>query len=391
MKTSLRAATALLLGAFPAFGQAPGNTKSPSPTPSSRMAAVFVFSREAKVGQQQVQILEDLVAARVASQGFQTLTRNMIVDSISKSMAQPAPDLTEKERDFLAQLSSALDTSKQIEKPLETQLDEQSSIMRLAQTVGANLIVIAVVESYGTEKRMFKGNDLAPVASTVVSNNLLVSYRLAFAATGGTVAGDSVRVSRSWRETDGLTRETDDLLNGMFDEVAGTLAAKITAANLQVKEVPKAQAGNVQFNVRLALPGGAPLMLPIYDNGNVKLPVSTTVAADVLMDGVSVGSVPGNLRITTGLHQIVVQSTGFKPWKRFISVSEGQKFEVLMEMTPESYEKWKDIISYLSDLSRMTKLTDAEVKEMEGKAEAMRHAGLIVTVGSNGAAEEIRK
>ena len=62
-----------------------------------------------------------------------------------------------------------------------------------------------------------------------------------------------------------------------------------------------------------------------------------------------------------------------------------------MEMTPEGYEKWKDIVSYLSDLSRMTKLTDAEVKEMEGKAEAMRHAGLIVTIGSNGAAEEIRK
>ena len=162
------------------------------------MAAVFVFSREAKVGQQQVQILEDLVAARVASQGFQTLTRNMIVDSISKSMAQPAPDLTEKEKDFLAQLSSALDTSKQIEKPLETQLDEQSSIMRLAQTVGANLIVIAVVESYGTEKRMFKGNDLAPVASTVVSNNLLVSYRLAFAATGGTARA---RMSSSFSAT----------------------------------------------------------------------------------------------------------------------------------------------------------------------------------------------
>jgi hypothetical protein len=355
------------------------------------MAAVFVFSREAKVGQQQVQILEDLVAARVASQGFQTLTRNMVVDSISKSMAQPASDLADKDRDFLNQLASALGGSKQIEKSLETQLDEQSSIMRLAQTVGANLIVIAVVESYGTEKRMFKGNDLAPVASTVVMNNLLVSYRLAFAATGGAVAGDSVRVSRSWRETDGLTRETDDLLNGMFDEVAGALAAKITAANLQVKEVPKVQAGNVQFNVRLALPGGAPLMLPVYDNGNVKLPVSTTVAADVLVDGVSAGSVPGNLQVTTGLHQIVVQSTGFKPWKRFISVSEGQKFEVLMEMTPESYEKWKDIIGYLSDLSRMTKLTDAEVKEMEGKAEAMRHAGLIVTVGSNGAAEEIRK
>jgi hypothetical protein len=132
------------------------------------------------------------------------------------------------------------------------------------------------------------------------------------------------------------------------------------------------------------------LLLPTYQNGDVQLPVSATVAADVLMDGVSVGSVPGGVHITTGLHQISVQSAGFKPWKRFINVSEGQKFDVLMEMTPESYEKWKDVITYLSDLSRMTKLTNAEVKQMEAKADAMRQAGVIVTVGSNGA-EVIRK
>jgi hypothetical protein len=357
---------------------------------SDRKAAIFVFSREPKVGKQQVKMLEDLIAARVSSQGFQALTRDTIVDSISKSMQQPAAEVTENQKQFLSQITAALGTTGQLEKPLEDQLDDQSSVMALAQTIGANLIVISVVESYGTEKRAFKGNDLAPIATTVISNNLLVSYRLAFAASGGSVAGDSVRVTRSWRETDGLSRETDDLLNGMFDEVAGDLAQKISAANSQVKDVPKIQSSDVQFNVRLVLPGGAPLLLPTYQNGDVQLPVSATVAADVLMDGVSVGSVPGGVHITTGLHQISVQSAGFKPWKRFINVSEGQKFDVLMEMTPESYEKWKDVITYLSDLSRMTKLTNAEVKQMEAKADAMRQAGVIVTVGSNGA-EVIRK
>jgi hypothetical protein len=49
-----------------------------------------------------------------------------------------------------------------------------------------------------------------------------------------------------------------------------------------------------------------------------------------------------------------------------------------------SYAKWKEIITFLSDLSRKTKLTNAEVKQMEAKAEAMRKAGLIVTVGDQG-------
>jgi hypothetical protein len=357
---------------------------------SDRKAAIFVFSREPKVGNQQVKMLEDLIAARVSSQGFQALTRDTIVDSISKSMQQPGPGISENEKQFLSQLTTALTTPAPLEKSVEDQLDEQSSVMRLAQTIGANLIVISVVESFGTEKRTFKGNDLAPIATTVISNNLLVSYRLAFAATGGSVAGDAIRVTRSWRETDGLSRETDDLLNGMFDEVAGDLAKKISAANLQVKDVPKVQSTDVQFNVKLVLPGGAPLLLPTYENGNVQLPVSATVAADVLMDGVSVGSVPGGVHVTTGLHQISVQSAGFKPWRRFVNVSEGQRFDVLMEMTPESYDKWKEVIGFLSDLSRMTKLTDAEVKQMQAKADAMRQAGLIVTVGNNGT-EMIRK
>ena len=361
-----------------------------SQTPAQRKAAVFVFTREPKVGVQQAKILEDLVAARVAKLGFATLTRDVMVDSISKAMKQPEAEMTQKDKSLLEQFAAALQKPDKVEKSLEDQLDDQSSVMRLAQTIGADIIVIATIESFGTEKRIFNGNELAPVATTTTFNNLLVSYRLAYAASGAAVAGDSVRVTRAWRDSESLTRETDDLLNDMFDEAATKLAEKITAANQEVKEVPKVQAAGVQFNIKPVLPGGTPMQLPTYENGDVKLSVSVTVAADVTMDGVSVGSVPGELRFATGLHQILIQAEGFKPWKRFVTISEGQKFDILLEMTPEGYEKWKENITFLSDLSRKTKLTDAEVKQMEAKAEAMRKAGLIVTIGNNGM-EEIRE
>ena len=371
------------------LAQAPA-PNSDARTPAQRKAAVFVFTREPKVGVQQAKMLEDLIAARVASLGFATLTRDVVVDSVSRAMKHPEAGAPQKTKALLEQFDAALQKPDKVEKSLEDQLDEQSSMMRLAQTIGADLILIATAESFGTEKRIFKGNELAPVATTTIFNNLLVSYRLAFAASGAAVAGDSVRVTRAWRESESLTRETDDLLNGMFDEVATELAKKITAANQEVKEVPKVQAAGVQFNIKPLLPGGTPLQLPSYENGEVKLPVSATVAADVMMDGVSVGSVPGQLRLATGLHQVLVQAEGFKPWKRFVTISEGQKFDILLEMTPEGYEKWKEIITFLSDLSRKTKLTDAEVKQMEAKAEAMRKAGLIVAIGNNGM-EVIRK
>ena len=356
----------------------------PSPERPARKAAVFVLSREPKIGKQQIKVLEDLIAARVATQGFQTLTRDIVVDSVSRAMKQPTAEITEKGKAVLSQFMLAMERPDHAEKSLEDQLDEQSSVMRLAQTVGADLIVIAVAESFGTETRVFKGNELAPVATTTIFNNLLVSYRLALAASGSAVAGSSVKVTRARRESESLSSSTDDLLNGMFDEVASKLSTEIVAANAQVKEVPKVQAAGVQFKVKLALPGGAPLQLPTYENGDVKLPVSASVAADVMIDGVSVGSVPGEVRANTGLHQISIQATGFKPWKRFINISAGQSFDVILEMTSEGYDKWKEVITFLSDLSRQTKLTNAEVEQMQAKAEAMRKAGLIVTVGGNG-------
>jgi hypothetical protein len=376
----------LVFGVFAAHARAQASASDPSQTP--RKAAVFVFSREPKVGRQQVKILEDLIAARVSSQGFSTLTRDVVLDSVGRAMKQPTIEgLTKKDQaktaEFYSQITDALHQPDNVNKSLEDQLDEQSSVMRLAQAIGADLLVIAVVESYGTDQRDFKGNDLAPVATTTTFNNLLVSYRLAFAASGAAVTGDTVRVSRAWRESQSLHRETDDLMNGMFDEAAGELAKKIAAANHEIKEVPKVQAVSIVFNVKPVLPGGTLLQLPSYWSNNVAMSVDATVAADVSLDGVSIGSIPGDIHMATGLHQLTVQAEGFKTWKRFVNVTEGQKFDIQLQMTPEGYEKWKEVIAFLSDLSRETKLSDVEVKQMEAKADAMRKAGIIVTINPN--------
>jgi hypothetical protein len=65
-------------------------------------------------------------------------------------------------------------------------------------------------------------------------------------------------------------------------------------------------------------------------------------------------------------------------------VSAGQAFDAVLEMTPESYAKWKEVISFLEDLSRKQKLTKAEMEIMRSKAEAIKKAGLVVNVGSSG-------
>ena len=90
-------------------------------------------------------------------------------------MKQPGAEMTQKDKSLYEQFAAALQKPEKGEKNLEEQLDEQTSVMRLAQTIGADVIVIASIESFGTEKRIFKGNELAPVATTSIFNNLVVS------------------------------------------------------------------------------------------------------------------------------------------------------------------------------------------------------------------------
>jgi hypothetical protein len=269
-------------------------------------------------------------------------------------------------------------------RSLEEKLSKQTSAMRLAQSLGANMILFATIQSYGYEKRIFKGNEIAPVATVTHYHNLRVSYRLGFSADGVSVAGDQIKVTRAWRESSSIKRETDDLLNDMIEEAASKLSKQILAANRTIKEVPKINGVGVSFSVKPALPGGAVLQLPKYEDEDIKMEVETSVAADVLIDGISIGAVSSNMRVASGLHQIAVQMDGYKPWKRFVNVSEGQKIQVTLEMTQDGFERWKETIDFFQEMSKNKKLTRAEMKLLEAKAEALKKAGLVVNFDRSG-------
>jgi hypothetical protein len=204
--------------------------RSDSQTPAQPNALVVVFTRDPKIGVQQTKILEDLVTARVAKLGFTTLTRDLAMDSMSKALTQPESGMTQENKSLSEQFAIALQKPGNVEKSLDEQLDKQGSVIRLAQLVNADLIIIVSIDSFETETRLFKGNDLAPVATTTIRKNLLVSYRLAFAATGAAAIGDSVRVTRTLRESESLNDETVGVPNDMLDEAATELAQKIAVA-----------------------------------------------------------------------------------------------------------------------------------------------------------------
>lgn len=376
---------ALVLVVFPSYVLPEEGEINLIHEPGSRKAAIFVVNREIKISSNHVKNLEDLIASQVASSGFRVLTRDVVLESVSRSLRQPR--IADEEIEALKEIGDFLRSESGKPLPtrsLEEQLSKQSSAMRLAQSLDANIILVATIQSYGHEKRIFKGNEIAPVSTITHFHNLRVSYRLGFSSDGASVAGDQIKITRAWRESASIKRETDDLLNDMVEEAATELAKRIVAANKTIYQMPKAQGVSVNFVVKPALPGGAVLQLPRYEDGDVKMEIQTSVAADVVVDGVSIGAVSANMRVASGLHQIAVQAEGYKTWKRFVSVNDGQEIQVILEMTQDGYERWKETISFFEKMSKNKKLTEVEMKMLESKAEAIRKAGLIINLDRGG-------
>ena len=214
-----------------ALNQNSGGIDQPKTNPAQPGALVIALSRESKISAQQTKALEDMVGAKVAGLGFSSITKEMAVDSISKALKDPS--LRERKA-WLEAVSDALNRSDSVPKSLREQFAEQDSTIRLAQAIKADLIIVVTVESLNTETKNFKGNDLAPVATSTAIHNLVVGYSVAYAATGRNALGGTVKVTRTEGNSENLSTTNGDLINAMIGEAATLVVARI--ANGQSKD-----------------------------------------------------------------------------------------------------------------------------------------------------------
>ena len=66
---------------------------------------------------------------------------------------------------------------------------------------------------------------------------------------------------------------------------------------------------------------------------------------------------------------------GFKPWERTVNFTNGQKLNVALEMSAAGYARWQDATKFMNELKNGAKLTDAEVKRIEGEAKMLEQSG----------------
>jgi len=323
--------------------------------------AIFADNRAGAAFDDKVGVLEDFLASRISGQHIQVMSRDVVLNAL---------------KNFSAGAGSTIDTPG---RQMDRALSDNTSALRLAQNLGADYVLVPTITTYGKDTRTFAGEGLKTVNTT---HNLRVSYRLAEAARGGEVSGDRVTVSRTIRQSAGLQIENADVLNELLDEAADRLSTSLAQRNKMLTPVA-ANAKTVKVTIQCTITDFASLPNAGLNEKNEVVIAGGNAQAYALdvtleVDGIAQGSAPGTFDVAPGLHKVRLTRDGFKPYERTVNFFDGQKLTIAMQMSDAGYARWKDVIASLTGLENNRKLTDAEVKVLEGQAQMLRQSGIKV-------------
>lgn len=328
--------------------------------PDTYKVAIFVTNRAGKNADDQLGSLEDFVTSRVTDLGVQVISAETAANAVSAM----APD----------------------GKPtdLDAQLADGSSAVRLAQTLGADYVMQVSISGFESNKRTI---DAYGVKATNEERTARVTYKILNGTTGASLASDTIRTTKLVQQTAASSEDLGNTLNGLLDEASVKVAASLKKA-LDRGRVAAPSAAASQVTVTLTTEAGDLYVPDVRIGAENTVTISeskfkvSTLAATVEVDGIAVGTAPGQITVKPGLSKLRVVREGFKPWERTVNFTNGQKLNVVLEMTEAGFARWKDATAFMNDLKNGAKLTDAEVKVLEGQAKMFEQSGFKVNVNT---------
>ena len=333
-------------------------------------AAIVVSNRAGAQYDDQLAPLEDLLAARLADLGFQLVSRELVTSNLRSFVPPGAPADSESARAAAAAEAALLD---------------QSSALRLAQALGTDYVLHASITSFAETQRNVTayGQSLANHDFT-----LRVAYKILEAQGGGALTGDVVKAVR----TEQANNHASAKLGGLFADLLDDASRQITTSlqsRMATNRIAPAKPAAKTVTITLAVEG-ADLYLPdirinpenVVSIGESKLKVSP-LNATVEVDGVALGTAPGQISLKPGFSRLRLSREGFQTWERTINAVEGQTLSVALPMTEAGLARFRESTAFLNELKNGAKLTDAQVKEIEGKAKALENSFFKVETKEN--------
>lgn len=364
-------------------------------TATPRKVAIFVENRVGPSMNDKVSVLEDFLTSRITEKGFSVISReesinalktyaNVEVSSATATAVAANVSTPAGSKEAAAVVGQA--TAAQISVTPGTTssdraLSDSSSALRLAQNLGADYLLVTAITSFGTEKKT--DNELKTVN---VIHTLRVSCKLLDGVQGGSLIADTVKAVKTIRFTDNSQTEDSDILNDLLDDAATQVAGdprwkQSTTVSSQPKQVEITVACGMQDLVQM------PISIPdirVMNDGTLFISTNRlgiqVLDATIEIDGIAIGSAPGQFKVHPGLSKMRITREGFTPWERTVNCSDGQKFKIALQMSEAGYARWKDTTTFLFGLKTAEKLTDGTVKMMEGFAKTLEQSGFRIDV-----------
>lgn len=323
-------------------------------------AAVFVTNHSGTENDAKLGMLEDMVVAGVTEQGLSVIARDTALHAVRK--LDPAAG----------------------ENEVDAQLAQSTSAVRLAQTLGADVLLQVSLTSYGGKKNTVTAYG---VNTTNDERTLRITYKVLDGATGASLAADTVSAKRNVQVTANAKEDNADVLADLMEEASRKVAASVKRRLDDNRIAPTAPApGFVTVTIQTE---AADLMIPdvrIGTENTVTLSESkfkvSPLSVTVEVDGVAVGTAPGTLQVKPGLSKLRLTREGFKPWERTVNFVNGLSLSAALQMSEAGYARWQESTAFINDLKNGAKLTDGEVKVLEGKAKMLEQSGYKINVNT---------
>jgi len=326
-----------------------------------RKAAIIVDNRAGDSFDSKVSVLEDFVTSRLSSASFQVINRESVLNSLKTydPKARPAGGGSD----------------------LDQQLSDHTSALRLAQNLGADLVLSVAISSYGKDTKAYSDPSTG-VQTLNIMHNLRLSYKLVEAWPGGTVAGDMFKVSKATRTSANLAVDDADLINDLLDEASEKIVRSIRE---RIGSLPppsdNPKTVQVTFNTHMS---DLIKALQVDEDGKAVVVEKTMDIqlkdVNVEVDGISIGSAPGTLATMPGLHKLRFSREGFKDLEKTANLYDKETLNQSLQMTEAGYNRWKNATQFLQNLHVQQQLTAAEVKVLEGQAQMLRQSGYKVDI-----------
>ena len=215
----------------------------------------------------------------------------------------------------------------------------------IAKSVGCDYAVVATILRAGATKRNMNGR-----LSTVFS------LRMAFNVTDAN--GVSVDGMPTWMskfpvlDADADATEYYDTLLDQWERDM-TVAVATKAATW--REATATDSALVKFHVQTSIDRTV-AELESQTKGTSGEPLQelrkVVGGATVELDGVVIGSAPGEFQTTKGLHKIRVTRQWMTPYEATVNIQDGTSLDLALEMSDEGVRKWGTVEALRADLAR---------------------------------------